>query len=133
MIRDHEPCPSCGTPCLLKPYPHTIRREKKSVSLNWHHHVCTSGCRSERDGQPLSFVTAEVSERDRGVAERAWQAKYNESLPPAGRPGRPHRVDGPSSERVPVRFTPDELEEIDRRRGDMSRSAYVRQAALGHR
>lgn len=95
--------------------------------------VCNRGCRSERDGQPLSFVTEAAGIANRAATEAAWQEKYGEVLPPPGRAGRPNRAATASNERVPVKFTRDELEEIDRRRGDLSRSAFVRQATLGHR
>lgn len=131
-INATHPCPSCGSPCSLTPYTHTIRRGTRTVTLDWHQFVCPHDCLGE-DGAPLSFVTEAVGESDRAAAEAAWREKYGEALPPPGRAGRPPRAGTPSSERVPVKFTREELDEIDRRRGDLSRSAFVRLATLGHR
>lgn len=127
-----HPCPSCGKPCSLRAYPHTVRRGTRTVSLDWHEYACGHGCLAE-DGEPLSFVTEAVGEADRAAADAAWREKYAEALPPPGRAGRPRRAGMPSTERVPVKFTREELEEIDRRRGDLSRSAFVRLATLGRR
>lgn len=126
-------CASCGGPAQLVAYPHVVRRGERSVSVTWHRYVCTDDCRSERDDGPFEFVTAELHDANVQVAGAAWSEKFGEPIPPPGRPGRPPRAGAKSTERVPVLFTRDELDEIDRRRGDLSRSAYVRKAALGGR
>jgi len=126
-------CPSCGKPCTRSTYRHTVRRGDRSLALDWHQFVCGHGCLSETDDDALTFVTAAVAEADRVATEAAWKGKYLEPIPPPGRAGRPRRSVGPTDERVPVKFTREELQEIDRRRGDLSRSAFVRLATLGHR
>lgn len=131
MISEFETCPSCGVPSVLTPYAHTVRRGDRFVQVTWSRYVCHSGCLAERTDEPYSFVTMDLGERNRIESERAWMLKYGDEIPPPGRAGRPHRAGAPSSERVPVLFTSDELEDIDRRRGGLSRSAFVRQAVLG--
>lgn len=126
-------CPSCGAPAPLVPYTHLVKRGDRSVTVTWYQHVCQGECRSERDGGPFEFVTADVHDANVKAAQDAWATKYGEPLPPPGKPGRPTRGAAKSTERVHVLFTPDELEEIDRRRGDLSRSEYVRTATLGGR
>jgi hypothetical protein len=132
-LNREEACPSCGKPAAIESYPHTVRRQDRAVGLRWHRYVCHEGCSSERDGGSLSFVTEAVGENDRAAAEGAWREKYGEAIPAPRTAGRPQRAGSPSSERVPVLFTREELREIDRRRGDLSRSAFVRQAAVGRR
>jgi hypothetical protein len=127
------PCPSCEAAAALVAYSHIVRRGDRSVSVTWHRYVCPGECRSERDGGVFEFVTAAVHDANVNAAEAAWVEKFGEPIPAPGRPGRPPRAGTKSTERVPVLFTTDELDEIDRRRGDLSRSAYVRKAALGGR
>ena len=132
-LNSTEPCPSCGKPARLTAYAHTVRRGDKAIAVTWHMYACEQGCRSERNGEPFAFVNLSVSDENRAATDAAWREKYGESLPAPLRGGRPPRAGTPSTERVPILFTRDELDDIDRRRGDLSRSAFVRQAALGHR
>jgi hypothetical protein len=46
--------------------------------------------------------------------------------------GRPHRTDEPTDgSRVTVRYSPAELRELDRRRGEESRAEYIRRVSVG--
>lgn len=127
-----QPCPSCGEPAELAKFPHTVRRGDLRIDVIGHKYVCAKGCLDARD-EPLSFVTSAVADANTMAAETAWLERYGSAIPEPARRGRPTRAGGPSDTRVPVLFTAAEVEEIDRRRGGLSRSDYVRRKVLGGR
>lgn len=62
------------------------------------------------------------------AARAAWTEKFAEPMPPAGRPGRKTRAR--RSAPVQVRLTEQERDRLERERGDLSLSAYVRSAVF---
>ena len=131
-MKCEHPCPSCGGAAILAQFPNTVRRGDRRLDVVGHKYVCPHGCLDGRD-EPLSFVTKAVSEADWKAVRALWTEKFGEPIPEPAKPGRPMRAGAPSDTRVPVLFTAAEVEEIDRRRGSLSRSDYVRNKVLGGR
>lgn len=104
-----------------------VRRGDRSTttpSLYW---SCAS-CVDPVEGGPLEFVDAELMARNDEAAVRAWEESFGEPLPPARRPGR--KPVEPHTERVVLLLTETELTRLDKARGELSRSEYIR-ALLG--
>jgi hypothetical protein len=56
---------------------------------------------------------------------QAWREKYGENIPVSGRPGP--KTDAPKTERVAVLLAAEDMALLDARRGERSRSEFIRQ------
>lgn len=120
--------PACNHPdCVVTLIPRTCmgRRGDRTVTYEGQGWRC-SRCADPDTGQPpLEFVDAQLIKANEAALARAWHDKYGEELPPSGRPGR--KTDNPRTERVAVLLTPEELDRVDARRGERSRSDFLRE------
>lgn len=104
------------------------RRGDKTVAfkgLGWR---CTQCLDPENEAAPLEFVDVQLMQHNDAALSAAWEARYNEPLPPSGRPGR--KVLEARSERVAVLLTPAEIANVDTHRGDRSRSEFLREMII---
>lgn len=120
--------PACNHPdCAVTLVPRTCmgRRGDRTVTYEGRGWRC-SRCADPDTGQPpLEFVDAQLVKANEAALAHAWRDKYDEELPPSGRPGR--KTDNPRTERVAVLLTPEELDRVDARRGSRSRSDFLRE------
>lgn len=127
-----NPCPN-GNPACTATLQHRvvqIRRGDRMVEcqrLSWR----CDACRDPLTGDPLQLIDPVLGVRNEQVARDAWRTRFGEELPAARRPGRKPGVI--RDERVTVLMTRSELAEIDRLRGEMTRSDFIRDAVLRRR
>lgn len=119
--------PACNHPdCVVTLHERACmgRRGDRTVTyegLGWR----CSRCADPDTGEaPLEFVDAQLMKANELALAAAWRAKFGEELPASGRPGR--KTEAPRTERVAVLLTPEEMERVDRRRGERSRSEFLR-------
>jgi hypothetical protein len=87
---------------------------------------CPTGCPDPADGNvPYQFTTFELMSWEEARARDEWAVRFGEPMPPSRRARLP---DEQRSLRVSLLLTPDEAERLDRLRGDMSRSEFLRRA-----
>jgi hypothetical protein len=117
-------CPSCTEPPALVPRTSRYRRGDQILSIDGWIWQCTAQCLDPHSGATsFLFTSPPLMKWSDAQARAAWQERFHEPMPPSRR----GRRKGPSrSVRVPVMFTPDEIEELDRIRGERSRSEFLR-------
>lgn len=120
--------PTCNHPeCVVTLFtrPAMGRRGERTIAYEAQGWRC-SRCADPDTGQPpLEFVDAQLMKANESALATAWRDRYGEEIPPSGRPGR--KTDAPRTERVAVLLTPEELDRVDVRRGDRSRSDFLRE------
>lgn len=119
--------PTCNHPdCVVSLVPRTCngRRGERTVTYAGWGWRCSRCADPDSGSPPLEFVDAQLMTANEASLAAAWWAKYGERLPPSGRPGR--KTDAPLTERVAVLLTPEELGRVDAKRGDRSRSEFLR-------
>ena len=122
-------CPLCGASAVRTTRSLHVRRGDRDVNVVVESLVCDA-CADPMTGEkPFRFVDPPTGDHNHARISDAWQAKYGEPLPKRGVPGRP--TDARRSERVSVLLSPEEVAKVDRRRGRLSRSEFLRRAGLG--
>lgn len=105
-----------------------MRRGERVLALDVHHWACVSGCLDEDGTSPFRFEDAALLRQNDEAARTAWQERFGEPLPSSGRPGRKpvERRDV----RVQILLTASEVALLDRSRGEMPRSEFIRARLL---
>ena len=119
-------CPACNEPADLVSRPASYRRGSDVLNVDVLRWQCTSGCAVPGSGEPYRFADPQLMRLNDSNARKRWRQQFGEEMPPAGRPGR--KPSEPRDRRVPILLTRSELELLDSVRGDLSRSAVLRQA-----
>lgn len=120
------PCSGCGNPATLVPRPARFRRGDRVLAIDGWIWECSSGCPDPVDGSlPYQFTTFELMSWEEARARDEWRARFGEPMPASRRARLP---DDRRSLRVSLLLTPDEAERLDRLRGEMSRSEFLRRA-----
>ena len=129
--KPNERCRDCGEAIERAARIQHVHRGDREIAVPVEVLACPR-CADPITGEPpFRFVDpATGAANDARIAE-AWRAKYGEPLPKRGRPGR--RTEAKRTERVQVLLAPEEVAEIDRLRGDLTRSDYLRRAGLRRR
>ena len=124
-----NPCPCGVQTCTATRHERTaqIRRGARLLEVSRAYWRC-SECRDPLSGDALEVIDAELSSENEERAREAWKARFQEELPPAGPPGRkPGRT---REQRVTILLTDEELADLDRRRGELTRSDFIRESVL---
>ena len=121
-------CPYCEKRARSVLIPTRVKRGDRVVSVPLETWECESGCRSEDGSRPFAFSDQTQATRNDPVIRAAWREAFGEEIPEAKRPGR--KPQEPRNRTVQVKLTERELCELDERRGDASRSEYIRSHAL---
>ena len=121
-------CPYCEKPARSVLIPTRVKRGDRVLSVPLETWECDSGCRSEDGSRPFAFSDQAQAKRNDPVIRAAWREAFGEEIPEAKRPGR--KPQEPRNHTVQVKLTELELRELDQRRGDASRSEYIRSHAL---
>jgi hypothetical protein len=98
------------------------------LAVDVQHWQCDHGCLDEDGDAPFRFEDPPLMRANDEAIRAAWQKRFGEALPPTGRPGR--KATEPREVRVQVMLTASELAAIDRDRGELPRSAYIRRRVL---
>lgn len=119
-------CPACNEPAALVSKTTTYRRGPRVLPVEVHRWECTSACTVPGSDTPYRFADPQLMRLNDANARKRWLEQFGEEMPLPGRPGR--KAEEPRDRRVPVLLTQTELALLDRVRGDLSRSAVLRQA-----
>jgi hypothetical protein len=121
----HPNCSNCEKPAALVPKLTRFRRGERVLPFDGFVWQCPARCADPEDGStPYQFSTFELMEWEEAEAEKAWQKRFGESMPP---PQRARRPDDQRTVRVPVLLTPAEADRLDKLRGDRPRGEFLRQ------
>lgn len=121
-------CPYCNQPARLISRPVRVKRGERVLAVDLGAWECPSGCAAPEGPPPFRFVEQVLARRNTETVRKEWLAAFGEPLPEAQRPGRK-----PTERRsVPVHIllTPSEARQLDRLRGESSRSDYIRTRVL---
>lgn len=121
-------CPYCDKPARSVLIPTRVKRGDRVLSVPLETWECESGCRSEDGSRPFAFSDQAQATRNAPLIAAAWRDAFGEEIPEAKRPGR--KPQEPRNRTVQVKLTERELRDLDQRRGDASRSEYIRSHAL---
>lgn len=122
-------CPFCERPAKLVTRKSRYRRGDRLVSVSTQHWECQNGCAGPDGGVPFQFEDPALLRGNDRAARKAWREYYGEEMPAALRPGpKPREA---RSHRIQVMLTESERQLLDRRRGDLSRSEYLRRVLRG--
>ncbi|HMV65857.1 MAG TPA: hypothetical protein PKA64_03320 [Myxococcota bacterium] len=75
----------------------------------------------------FAIMTEEQGERFHAATDLAWMTRYGEPMPAARRPGR---KPAPAAV-VILRFSAEEIADVDARRGALSRADFLKRRATG--
>ena len=128
MNEPERTCPTCEMPAHQVLIPTRVKRGDRVLSVPLETWECASGCRSEDGSRPFAFSDQAQAKRNAPVIRAAWREAFSEEMPEAKRPGR--KPPEPRNRTVQVKLTERELRDLDQRRGDASRSEYIRSHAL---
>lgn len=128
MTNPNPPCPFCGVPTHMGSRATHVRRGARVLTLDARHWECASGCLDEDGTSPFRFEDAALLRQNDEATRTAWLERFGEPLPPSRRPGRkpPERRDV----RVSILLTASEADVLDRSRGEVPRSAFIRNRLL---
>jgi hypothetical protein len=90
---------------------------------------CAGDCEGPDGERPFRYQDATLLRLNDDAARLAWQTRFDEAMPPSGRPGR-KSASRRRSAPVQVRLTEAERRRLERERGDLTLSAYLREAAF---
>jgi hypothetical protein len=127
LLTDLTPpeCTECGQLARLVPYVRSYRRGGRVLAVESGTWEC-AGCPDPLTGaRPFRFADAPLLRWTDARAAELWSERFGEPLPPSER-GK--RSKPPRTERVPVMLTLAELARLDAKRGDLTRSDYLRKA-----
>lgn len=122
----NTPCPLCDAPARLVANSMRFRRGDRVLAVEVQQWECTGTCRDPEGSEPYRFADLALVRANEARARAAWMAHFGEEMPAPKRAGRP--TDSPQTERLQVRVTQDDLSLIDKLRGELSRSEFVRRA-----
>ena len=120
------PCSGCAQPAHLAPRLRRVHRGERILAVDGWTWECPGACVDPFTGEhPFRFADAPLMRWEDELARETWRERFGEPMPPSerGKRPRPHRT-----ERVPVMLTPAELDRLDEKRGDVTRSDYLRRA-----
>lgn len=121
-------CPYCDKPTQSVLIPTRVKRGDRILSVPLETWECESGCRSADRSRPFAFSDQAQAKRNEPRIRAAWRESFGEEIPEPKRPGR--KPQEPRNRTVQVKLTERELRELDQRRGEASRSEYIRSHAL---
>lgn len=121
-------CPYCQEPAILSSRVTRYRRGQRELPVKTGYWECPSGCEGPDGSMPFCFEDPQLLRANDEKTRAAWLDRFGEPMPPSRRPGR--KPAERRSTRVQVRLTPSERLQLDRDRGDASRSAFLRDRAL---
>jgi hypothetical protein len=87
---------------------------------NW---ACVTGC-PDPNGDPFEFEDVDLMRKNGDKARVLWLERFGEPMPASKPPGR--KPDERRQVRVPLLLTESEADALDRERGDVPRSEYIR-------
>ena len=127
-----SPCPSGIVTCTATLYERMmqIRRGTRVLEVPRAFWRC-SVCRDPITGSPLEVVDAVLAARNEEVARLEWRNRFGEELPAPLPPGR--RLGKAREQRVTILLTDDEVADLDRLRGQRTRSEFIRETMLRRR
>ncbi|NOY25349.1 MAG: hypothetical protein GXP62_05700 [Oligoflexia bacterium] len=119
-------CPFCNNPATLQQRLTRYRRGDMELAVHTWTWLCAEGCADPDTGQPpYIFLDPPLMRWNDQLAHRAWLHHYGEPMPPSR---RGQRRGEKRTVRIPVLLTPTEAERLDKLRGDVSRSEFLRLA-----
>jgi hypothetical protein len=122
-------CSGCQQTAHLASRLRRIHRGDRVLAVDSWTWECSRDCADPFSGErPFRFADQPLLAWEQEQIRDAWQARFGEPLPPSERgkhPG-PHR-----SVRVPVMLTPAEAARLDKLRGELTRSEFLRRAISG--
>ena len=122
------PCPYCGAETRLIRIPTRVKRGERVLSVPLETFECRSTCRSEDRSRPFAFINQVLGRANDAQIKQAWLDAFGEEIPAPLRPGR--KSPEPRNQTIQLRLSSRELREIDRLRGELTRSEYIRSQAL---
>jgi hypothetical protein len=122
-------CPFCSQPARHGTRISQVRRGNRVLSVEVEHWECAQGCLDEDGASIFRFEDQDQLRRNDETIRAAWLARFGEAMPPARRPGR--KPPEPRDVRVQVLLTASEAAAIDRARGGVPRSEYIRRRLAG--
>lgn len=127
-----NPCPSGVARCTATLHERTmqIRRGTRVLEVPRAYWRCAE-CRDPLTGGPLEVVDGSLAARNEEVVRRGWRHRFGEELPAPLSPGR--RPGKTREQRVTILLTDDEVADLDRLRGQRTRSEFIRETMLGRR
>ena len=122
-------CPYCEKHARRTLREVRVRRGERVMPVQMDTWECPSGCAGPDGEVPFQFIDRALALENDASARVAWLARFGEPLPPSRRPGRKP----PEKRVVPlhVLLTPSEERELDRMRGGVSRSEFIRTRLFG--
>lgn len=121
-------CPFCDVAAQPSERTTQVRRGDRVLSVVVKHWECTTGCLDEDGASPFRFEDPPTMKANDETIRAAWLTRFGAPLPRAGRPGR--KPEEPRDVRVQLMLTSSELAAIDKERGALSRSEFIRQRIL---
>ncbi len=128
-----NPCPSgvAGCTATLHERMMQIRRGTRGLEVPRAYWRCSSECQDPLTGGPLEVVDASLAARNEELVRLGWWNRFGEELPVPLPPGR--RPGKTREQRVTILLTDNEVADLDRLRGQRSRSEFIRETMLGPR
>ena len=124
-----QSCPYCEVEARLVERTVRFRRGRRVLSVEVREWECPNACAGPDGERPFRFQDPALMRHNEQVARAAWLQRYGEPMPARRLPGR--KTTAHRRVRVPVLLTTEEVARLDRLRGSMSRSAYLRRALDG--
>jgi hypothetical protein len=122
-------CAVCGgasvpTTALIR-----YRRGGKVLAVQTLQWMCPGDCIGPVGEKPHVFADFGTLRRNEQQAQAKWLERFGEPMPPPSRSGRPAPpLEEACTERLQVLLTKTQLQAIDRSRGSLSRSEFVRRS-----
>ncbi len=124
-------CLTCRKPAVETRATIRFRRGEGVLPVETVQWRCPGECAGPRGEVPYVFADLATMKANEARAREAWREAFGDEMPPPRRAGRP--TNDPLTERLQVRLSNDEVVALDARRGDLSRSEFVRRALVGAR
>lgn len=127
LVTDLTPpaCSGCGEIAHLVPYVRSYRRGGRVLAVESGSWECST-CADPFEGtRPYRFADTPLMKWTDARAAELWIERFGEPMPPSSRGKHPGP---PRTERVPVMLTRAEIDRLDAKRGEQTRSDYLRKA-----
>ena len=127
LLTDLTPptCTECGEPARLVPYIRSYRRGSRVLAVESGSWECANCADPFTGTRPFRFADPPLMLWTDARAAELWSERFAEPMPPSERGKRAHPL---RTERVPVMLTRAELERLDAKRGELTRSDFLRKA-----